>query len=126
LSCPIEANLTTILTALTGALAHEPGKARIAVLAYFNPFSGIPNPLADPTNVALLGTDGTIDCSASGPAIGLNDIIACTGRLFGASLADAYPLFQGHALQLVLPGDVHPNNAGYGVLARLFIHALSR
>jgi lysophospholipase L1-like esterase len=24
LSCPIEANLTTILTALTGALAHEP------------------------------------------------------------------------------------------------------
>ena len=46
--------------------------------------------------------------------------------LFGASLADAYPLLQGHALQLVLPGDVHPNNAGYGVLARLFIHALSR
>ena len=124
-SCPIETNLTAILSALTRELQKDREKARIALLAYYNPWSGLPDPRAAPTDVALVGTDGKIDCDAGGSAIGLNDIIACTARRYGATIANAYPPFEGHAAQLVNAGDVHPNDAGYTVIARLFDRALA-
>ena len=125
-SCPIESNLSRILRALTRELRKDRDQARIALLAYYNAWSGLPDPRAAPTDVALVGTDGKIDCDASGSAIGLNDIVTCTARRYGATVANAYTPFEGHAAQLVNAGDVHPTDAGYGVIAHLFDRALDR
>jgi acyl-CoA thioesterase I len=123
-ACPVQTNLTAILHALKHELRQNRETPRIAVLAYYNPWSGLPDPRAAPTDLALVGADRKIDCNASAAAIGLNDIIACTASPYGATVANAYPPFEGKAAQLVNPGDIHPNDAGYAVIARRFERAL--
>ena len=102
---------------------HE--HARIAILAYYNAWSGLGIPMSDMASLALVGADRKIDCGASGAAIGLNDMIACTARLYRVSVANAFPPFQGRAAQLVNPGDIHVNDAGHAVIAGLFDQALA-
>ena len=55
-------------------------------------------------------------------AAGLNDMIACTGWAFGATVVDAYPVIGDDALALTHIGegtlDTHPNDTGYELLAK--------
>ena len=135
-------NYGTILGGLTGALALDPGNEELMVMTFYNPFDGLG--AVDPSflvreavvDQALVGVDGVIDCVANAnPAnaalVGLNDIIACTGMFFGATVVDVYPLFDGAALALthiaffgVDPSfAIHPNDLGYAVIAGAFSNA---
>ena len=115
--------IASIVT-LTGALAADPGEESVLVMTYYNPFDGTGSVFEAPVDVALLGTDGVIDCAANAdPAnVGLNDLIACIGSSFGAIVVDTHPLFDDEALELthIAEGDIHPNNDGYAVIANAF------
>jgi acyl-CoA thioesterase I len=118
-------NYTFILQKLTDALGDDFPHERILVMTYYNPFNGTDSPFEKPVDQALLGTDLTIDCTANltdSTKVGLNDLIACIGESFGVTVVDVYPLFKGQALVLthILKGDIHPNNAGYAVIANAF------
>jgi lysophospholipase L1-like esterase len=120
-------NFDALLDALDDSLAGDPARDRLAVMAYYNPWSG----RGDATNASngeqvLLGTDGKLDCSATGEALGLNDRIACAAADHGAVLADAYPPFVGHgAIGDYFSDDVHPNGTGHQVVADTFEDALA-
>ncbi len=116
---------TTILGALTTALAEDPGAERLLVMTVYNAFSGIGSPYEVPADVALLGSDRIVDCTANAtdPArIGLNDLLTCMGRLSGAEIVDVYPQFTGKTRTLthIGAGDIHPNDAGHAVIAEAF------
>ena len=120
----VTTNMPQILGALRAALATEPGDAKVFVLLPYNAFSGTGNPLESLIAQVMRGTDMAIDCSANmtHPAyIGLDDILACTAVYFGDVVVDSYPLFEGRTLQLTHMGEgfnVHPNDAGYEVIAK--------
>jgi lysophospholipase L1-like esterase len=120
----VATNMPQILGALRAALAAEPGDAKVFVLLPYNAFSGTGNPLESLIAQVMRGTDMAIDCSANmtHPAyIGLDDILACTAVYFGDVVVDSYPLFEGRTLQLTHMGEgfnVHPNDAGYEVIAK--------
>lgn len=113
----------TVLASLTGALAAEDAAPeRIIVTTYANPFSGTSNTqFAAAVDAALLGRDLAINCQALDDPrnIGLNDLIACIGQQYGATVADIYPVFQGKGPTLthINTFDIHPNNAGYAQFA---------
>lgn len=120
-------NYSVILTALQTALAQDPGKETVFVMTYYNPYGGTGHPYEPFADDALLGSDLVIDCSAppGDPRAGLNDLIACGGAAAGAAVADVYPVFGDRALQLthIAAGDIHPNDAGYALIAQTFIAA---
>jgi lysophospholipase L1-like esterase len=120
-------NYMIILDSITAALDRDPGNEALLIMTYYNGFSrpGDANPLvaAQLKAVAagvLLGADGRIDCSASGAAIGLNDLIACIGAEYGATIVDVYPLFESDPVNLIGPDNVHPTLLGYQVIADAF------
>ena len=120
-------NYSFILASLMSALENDPGKETLFVMTYYNPYGGtghLYEPFADEV---LLGSDLVIDCSAPAgdPRAGLNDLIFCSGASSGAVVADVYPAFGDRAPQLthIGTGDIHPNDAGYAVIARTFIAA---
>ena len=117
-----------ILTQLREALDAQPGSERLAVMTYYNPWSGTGSRYEAPVDAILLGSDRTLDCAAAAdPAkAGLNDLITCIGAQYGATVADAYPRFagKGAALAHIREGDIHPTNAGHAVLATTFLQAL--
>lgn len=121
-------NSPGILLRLRAALAAR-GDARLAVMTYYNPFSGTGSRFEQPVQVAMEGTDGVVDCAADQTDItrvGLNDVIACTAAQMGVTVADVYPLFVGRSVELthIAEGDIHPNAAGYATIARSFEAAL--
>lgn len=120
-------NYSIILTTLQTALAEDPGEEKLFVMTYYNPYSGTGHLYEAFADRALLGSDLVIDCSAPpGDArAGLNDLIACIGASSGAVVADVYPAFRGRGFELtnVAAGDIHPNDAGYAVIAQTFIAA---
>jgi acyl-CoA thioesterase I len=122
-----EANDRHILGELTAALDdHAPG-ATLAVMTYFNPFSGTDASLEAAAELALLGTDGRLDCDLAAPdARGMNDSIACVGEELGAVAVDVKPAFAGLGLELthIANEDIHANDRGYEVIADLFVEAL--
>ena len=98
-------------------------------MTYFNPFSGTDASLEAAAELALLGTDGRLDCSADDPdARGMNDIIACRARELGAVAVDVHPAFTGLGLELthIASEDIHANDLGYEVIAEAFLAALER
>ena len=116
------ASYAQALAALTAALADDPGHESLLALTYYNPFSGTGSPYEPAADLALLGGDGVIDCVANAAAsalVGLNDLIACLGAHYGATVVDVYPAFEGRgpALTNILAGDIHPNAAGYAAIA---------
>ena len=120
-------NYSFILATLQSALEKDPGKETILVMTYYNPYGGtghLYEPFADRV---LLGGDLVIDCAAPAgdPRAGLNDLIYCIGASSGAVVADVYPAFADRAPQLthINTGDIHPNDAGYAVIAQTFIAA---
>jgi lysophospholipase L1-like esterase len=121
----VAADYPVILGRLQEALARDPGRTRVLVMTYYNPFSGTGSPFEQPTTRALLGSDGVVDCAADAgdPArVGLNDIIVCNTRASRAQVVDVFPAFVGRGLQLthIGSGDIHPNDAGYQVIASVF------
>ena len=120
-------NYAIILATLQTALDADPGEEKLFVMTYYNPYSGTGLPYEAFADRALLGSDLVIDCSAGpgDPRAGLNDLIACIGASSGAVVADVYPAFVGRGYELthVATGDIHPNDAGYAVIAQTFIAA---
>lgn len=116
-----------ILERLTTALErHAPG-ARLAVMTYFNPFSGTDAAYEAAGELALTGTDARLDCQATArEARGMNDVIWCIGRELGAVGVDVQPRFAGLGLELTHIGaqDIHANDEGYAVIADEFLEAL--
>ena len=96
-----QANYVNLLTELKTALPN----ATLLMLGYHNPFGGTPgHPLS----------------ALAGPAIqALNGLIAQDAAAFGGHYVDTYTPFLGHELDLTLiaSGSVHPNDAGYAVIA---------
>lgn len=121
----VAANYPVIMGNLAAALAADPGTERVFVLTLYNPFGGTGHPLEVPVDVALLGSDLTVDCLAiqTDPAkAGLNDIVACTSMAFGAVVVDGYQVIGDNALALTHIGDpgfnIHPNDDGYAAIAK--------
>jgi lysophospholipase L1-like esterase len=117
------AKYSAVLAELYRALAAEDAAPeQVIVTTYPNPFSGAPDlAFAAAVDAALLGQDLTITCGALTEPLnaGLNDLVACLGRQFGATVADVYPAFagKGPTLTHIKDLDVHPNNAGYAQIA---------
>ena len=122
-----EANYRQIIGELTGALESHAPEARLAVMTYFNPFSGTDAAYESAAELALLGVDGRLDCDSRDPqARGMNDVIACVAGEVGAIVADIQPRFTGLGLQLthIASEDIHANDRGYAEIADAFLDAL--
>ncbi|MCH8855851.1 MAG: SGNH/GDSL hydrolase family protein [Proteobacteria bacterium] len=82
----------------------------------------------------MLGEDGAIPTDLTGCFLntlantGLNDIIACTGLIFDATIVDVHAAFDGKALKLTHVGegmgDIHPNDKGHKKIADALKKAL--
>lgn len=122
-----DTNFRHIVRGLTDAMEASAPDARLAVMTYFNPFSGTDASLEAAGEIALLGSDGRLDCQADDPqARGMNDVIACVGERLGALPVDVQPAFAGLGLELthIASEDIHANDRGYRVIADLFVAAL--
>jgi len=123
-----EANLRHIVGRLTDALRDHAPDAPLALMTYYNPFSGANPYFDDAAELALLGDDRRIDCVASrAEARGMNDVIACVAEQVGAILVDVHPRFVGRGLELTNIGmyDVHANDRGFAVMAERFVEVLA-
>ncbi len=103
--------LDRIVGSIQAALEAAGSDARVILLAYYNPD---PDPLADAT---VAGPDGLVACTTVEP--GLDDRIACVADERGTEIVDLHAAFRGRELELTRfgGGDVHPNAAGYAVIA---------
>jgi len=114
--------LDRIVGAVQAALADAGSRAQVLLLAYYNPD---PDPLADAT---VAGTDGVVACEdAADSGGGLDDRIACVALARGVELVDLHAAFRGreHELTHIADGDVHPNAAGYAVIADAILSVLA-
>jgi lysophospholipase L1-like esterase len=123
-ACPFAANFARILDELNAALAHDPGRETLEVIAYYNPGAGTAS--EGRFELAELGTDLKIDCSGTGAQLGLNDLITCIGRQKGAVVADAYPPFKVAGQAFMAADGIHPNDAGHAAIAAVAEQAVSR
>ena len=108
-----EPNLMSVLTSLQQAAPD----ATIIVMTLYNPFSGTPI-VAELADLALEGLPNTPLRE------GMNDIIRVQAQERGAVLVDLYPLFQESAEDLIADDRVHPNDAGYRVMAEAVLEAV--
>ena len=116
--CAFAANLRAILKAVNGALAADPGKEIVQVMEYYN--SGVGTSKASEQRTELLGTDGKIDCSGTGTALGLNDLIHCISIELGATPVDVLPIFDKAGKAFVAGDHEHPSDAGHRAIAKAF------
>jgi lysophospholipase L1-like esterase len=128
-------NYALILSTLQAALRHDPGQETVLVMTYYNHASGVGGVFATVETVidqALLGQDGAVACRANvghPERVGLNDLITCLAAPSRARVADVYPAFKNQAAQLThvldpaTPGDFHPTDAGYEIIASVFLDA---
>jgi lysophospholipase L1-like esterase len=116
--CPIATNLRAILTELNTALAADPGHETVQVMENYNTFLGTPNESA--WRMKLLGSDGKVSCSGTGPALGLNDLIHCTSIELGAKPVDVLPIFDAAGATFLAPDHIHPDDAGHLAIAKAF------
>jgi lysophospholipase L1-like esterase len=113
------AALDAIVASVRAALDGAGSDARILLLAYYGPD-------ADPVAAAtIVGSDGRVSCED--PAPGLNDRIACVVDERAVELVDLHAAFVGRELELTrfADGDVHPNAAGYAVIADTILARLA-
>lgn len=115
-----EAALDAVVERVGEALAAAESDATVLLLAYYNPDV---EPVAAAT---VVGADGRVACLADDPAPGLNDRIACVAERHGVGLVDLHAAFLGREAELtgIGRGDVHPNAAGYEVIAAAIAEAI--
>jgi lysophospholipase L1-like esterase len=116
--CPIATNLRTMLKTLTADLTNDPGTEPIQIMEYFNVQIG--TPLESAYRLRLLGDDLKIDCSGTGRALGLNDLIHCIALEHNAIPVDVLPVFDAAGASFIGPDHIHPNDAGYLAIANAF------
>jgi lysophospholipase L1-like esterase len=116
--CPVADNLRVILTTLDEALAHDPGDETVQIMEYYNPAVGTPAEAA--TRSFLLGNDLKVDCSGTGRALGLNDLIHCIALEKGAVPVDVLPAFDAAGTSFIADDHNHPNDAGHRAIAQAF------
>ncbi|MCV0403994.1 MAG: hypothetical protein K5924_09845 [Chloroflexi bacterium] len=107
------AALEAVVERVNTALAAANSDAEVLLLAYYNPD-------VEPIAVSnVVGADGQVGCVTGDPAPGLNDRIACVAERQGVGLVDLHAAFLGRESELtgIGNGDVHPNAAGYQVIA---------
>lgn len=107
-------NLREALLRLNEAAPDVP----VFLLTIYNPFSGAAARLDEAGRLALEGEPGTVLPE------GLNDIIREEGEAAGAVLVDIYPLFLGRANEYIFRDLLHPNDAGYRVMAGAVLEAM--
>lgn len=103
--------------ALDVLLASDPGLP-IVVMTLFNPFSGGLQPIDELAEMALEGLPDTPFPE------GLNDIIRAEAEERGLTLVDWQPLFEGRANEYIASDLIHPNDAGYRVMAEAVLNAV--
>jgi lysophospholipase L1-like esterase len=123
-ACPVAANLRTILKTLNDALARDAGDETIQIMEYYNFEIGTPRERAN--RVRLLGDDLKVDCSGTGPALGLNDLIHCIALEEKALPVDVLPVFDAAGTAFLDADHLHPNDAGYLAIAKAFEGASGR
>jgi lysophospholipase L1-like esterase len=107
-------NLATALDSLQEA---DPDLT-IAVMTLYNPFSGRVESITELAEVALEGQpDGPLP-------EGLNDIVRGEAAERALILVDWHPLFEGKANEYISRDLVHPNDAGYEVMAEAVLAAV--
>jgi acyl-CoA thioesterase I len=126
-----ERNYRLILGTLVEVADRQEHDVVVAVMTYFNPFSGTEHAYEVAGDRALLGVDGLLDCDAadaSPEARGMNDIIACVAIELGARVVDVEPRFLGRGEQLthILAEDIHTNDEGHREIADAFLEELER
>ena len=117
-TCPFADSLRAILKALNTALSSDPDGATVQAIEYYNPAIGTPN--ASATRQLLLGSDGKIDCSGTGAALGLNDLIHCISIEQGAKPIDLLPIFDAAGEAFLASDHLHPSDAGHLAIAKAF------
>ena len=107
-------NLRRALTRLKDAAPEVP----VFLLTIYNPFSGGSPNIDEVGQLALEGEPGTLFPE------GLNDIIREEGEAAGAHVVDIYPLFLGKSREYIYRDLIHPNDAGYRVMAEAVLEAM--
>lgn len=116
--CPVADNLRAILTTLNEALARDPGDETVQIMEYYNSQVGTPEESA--RRAYLLGSDLEVDCSGTGGAVGLNDLIRCIGLEKGAAPVDVLPAFDAGGVSFLAADHSHPSDAGHRAIAEAF------
>jgi lysophospholipase L1-like esterase len=113
-------SLDAVVTGVQSALEAAGSDATVLLLAYYNPDL---DPLA---MASVAGSDGLTGCDPLEERPGLNDRIACIATERSVRLVDLYEAFLGREEELTRfgSGDVHPNAAGYQVIADTILHML--
>lgn len=117
-------NYARILDELRLALDEDAGDEQLLVMTYYSPYRRTGSDYEQGADRALLGADSIVDCGETDEAdLGLNDLIACPGHP-GVTIVDTYPLFSdATALTHISANDVHPNDAGYALIADALLDA---
>ncbi len=106
-----------LIAALDEVEAAAPD-AQILLLTLYDPFSG---ELPVQSEIAVLAMEGE---AGSQIPEGLNTIIRRQAERDNVTLVDIYPLFNGRGGELISGDFIHPNDAGYAVMADAVIAAL--
>jgi Ca2+-binding RTX toxin-like protein len=122
--CPVGENLRAIFTTLNEALARDPGDETIQIMEWFNSDIGTEHESA--TRTYLLGSDLKVDCSGTGSALGLNDLIHCIALEKNVLPVEVLPAFDAAGLSFLAEDHFHPNDAGHLAIARAFGGAVER
>jgi lysophospholipase L1-like esterase len=122
--CPVGDNLRAIFTTLNEALARDPGDETIQIAEWYN--SDIATEQESATRTYLLGSDLKVDCSGTGSALGLNDLIHCIALEKNALPIDLLPVFGAAGVSFLADDHFHPNDAGHLAIARAFGGAVER
>ncbi len=122
--CPVGDNLRAIFTKLNEALARDPGDETVQIMEWYNSDVGTEQESA--TRTYLLGSDLKVDCSGTGSALGLNDLIHCIALEKNALPVDVLPAFDAPGVSFLAADHFHPNDAGHLAIARAFGGAVER
>jgi lysophospholipase L1-like esterase len=100
------------LRAMLSDLREADPDLNLLLMTLYNPFSGSTVNAFEP--IGELGLEGTPGTQFTE---GVNDIIRAEGQAADATLVDTYPLFLGKAQDYIARDLIHPNDAGYRVMA---------